>query len=228
MRIEYYYKDGVLGCCPLQVYAVLRTESFTALKDDGVGNKALDTYVASDEDFAIVLAEHAQLSKLYYIDIPDEDVVLAATPTGEKYYLEFWLAADPGTYDRATDTLLDTQAFIWGGTTYATTYNEVANGEVIIGIAYDSVTHIQHFMASLMKNGQHVTNPTACSFKLVNGDDEVLAESEPMSALGEIAGVYAWQEPGQDPDADRVYAVIVTITHDGVDYSSVSYQINWD
>lgn len=229
MKIEYYYKDGVLGCCPLQVYAIVRTQSFSALKDDGAGNKALEPYVAADNaDFAIVTAEHAELSKLYYVEIDPSDLTLPATPDGEYYYLEFWLADVAGTYDRSVDTLLDTKEFIWDGSDYANDWMPSNEGEVELATSYDSVTHTSYFMASLSQNGQHVATPTSCSFKMVNENGEVIAESNPGTQLTNIPGVYYWNEPGQDPTADRVYAIIVTITYGGHDYSTVHYQVNWD
>lgn len=233
MRIGCHYPDGAAGCCPAGIYGVLITESFTSLKDNGSGTRTLQTYLKADHaDFALVLSEHAQLSKFHYMDLTDFE--LPATPEGQYYTLEFWKSAVNGVYDRDDDLLFELRRFIWDGQNYAesrlSSLESISEYEVRVATSYDSNTNTLHCMASLFKDGEHVSDPISCNIKIVTGTNQVIAESNlTYQQLSQAPGVFSWDEPGQNLMPDRVYVIYVTIVDgDGGPHTSVAYQITWD
>lgn len=236
MRIEHYYKEGAAGCCPNHFYALVFNRASQCLKDNGSGVLTFDTFAAASQGlFDIPMAEHAQRTRFYYVDIDDEDIDLAATTIGQKYTVEIWKTASAGVPNRTNDTLADVKEFIWNGTEYvdaelgASQVLELSQKDVHIAVSYDSNTSELRCLAFYEKNGELQTDPLLCNFKLITREDVILINSNPSTQLTNQPGIFSWTQPTVTLDPDEVYAAVATITDaDGIEHKSASIQVTWD
>lgn len=235
MRIEYYYPEGAAGCCPAHFYAIIFNRSHQALKPNAGVLEFATFSAASQGDFDIPLAEHAQRTRFYYTTIADADISLPASAIGQKYTMEIWKTASAGNPNRTNDTLRTTREFMWNGTEFidaelgAAQLLQLAMKDVFIAVAYDSSEMKLRCMAYYEKNGELQTDPLACSFSFISRGDTELINSSPATQLANAPGIFAWEQSAVSLDPDEVYAAVVTITDaDGIEHTGVSAQVTWD
>jgi len=236
MRIEYYYKEGVEGCCPVMFYALIFNQQHQALKNNGSGDYALAAYASADHaDFAIVLNEHTERTRFYYLDFDPANFTLAANVLGQPYTMEIWKALVGGTYSRTDDTLREAREFFWDGDNFINAefsqsqINAIANQTSHVAAVYDSNNNVLRCMAFLDRNGSLITNPLSCNFRLISRANDELANSTITAQLGQQPGIFHWEQPGITLDPDEVYAVVALIIDaDGNEHESASVQLTWD
>lgn len=236
MRLEYYHKAGTTGCCPLTFYAVLFDRSHQSLKDNGLGVRVLSSFTggSSQTNYAIVLNEHPQRSRFYYLDLDPSAFVLAANTRGQKFTVEIWKAFSSGTYNRTNDELVEVREVMWDGSEFIDAelgevqLEELSHYEPQLAASYDSNENALRAMAFLEKNGQLLDDSTLCEFQLINRAGVEMTASSITNMLTAQPGIFSWDEPGIVLDPDEVYAVVVTITRDGVQYKGASVEITWD
>lgn len=234
LRLEYNHKSGSAGCCVDEFYAVVFAFNQQALKNNGSGTYTLNAFDGGNQDdFAIELAEHAERTRYYYVDL--STFTLPANSLGEYYTVEYWQADVAGTYDRTTDTFLDSRNFLWDGTKFVD--SQIALSQLPsaysteLAVSYDSNTNEMRLIAFLELNGELQSTVTACEFTLVARDGTVIANTSLTSSdfITGMNGVFAWTQASITLSPDEVYAAKVEITDAAsAVHTGAAVQVTWD
>jgi hypothetical protein len=230
------YIDEPPGCCVNKVYALVFDRSNNALKDPGSGIRVLTPFVSAQQNsFAIILNEHGERSKYYFLNLDELQFSLPATPKGEEYFFEIWRREGVGNFNRSEDILEETRRFIWSGSklvdSVLSSEDEavLAHHEAHVSITYDSSTLTVYVMGHLEKNGLLVTNPIDMEVLWLDAAGSTIAHTIQSVYLTNSPGVFRWDQPGVTLIPDRTTAMVVTIRDAaGNPYTTVSYSNAWD
>lgn len=236
MRLDVTLPELVPSCCDNLVYAILFNKDHFALKDNGSGVYVFQPYTSlTHSSFGIVLNEHGERFKYYYIDIPDANIIIPDNPKGEEYHVEYWHRPIVGTFDRGADTLRETRRIIIANkkivnaTLGTKGVSELANIQAHISATYDSENLTLRFMAHLDSNGELIINPTQCQIVVTDSAGNDVINVTDNVYLVNHAGIYSIEVPNINLANDRVFVAKAIITDaDGISHTTVSYLNTWD
>lgn len=235
MRIDITLPDLTPSCCDNLVYAVLFDKNQSALKDNGFGVLTLQPYTeVNHDDYAIILAEHTERDRYYYVDIADANLVLPDNPRGEVYQIEFWRKPVAGTFTRS-DELRETRRVVVSAKTLVDAtlssagVKELRVTQAHLSAVYDSENAILRFMSHLDVNGELVINPASCRIVVADSTGTPVIDVTSTTYLTNQAGVFYQELPSQSLANDQIFvAKSIIIDSDGVQHTTVSYLETWD
>lgn len=237
LRLHISFPDLVADCCPDRIYAmVFNEDSSKALKDNGSGVLVLTPYLESTHaTFALVLTEHAQRTKYYSRAIANANLILAATPYGEKYSVEYWRRPDVGTFQRDQDILAETRPLYWDGLEEAASRlsqgqeRKLNTYEVHVVIGYNSTTQTIYGVAWLELNHLLVQDTTQATFLWRDYNGTILSNITTPAILTDTPGVFRFSQPATDLAPDRLGVITATIRDAAaIDHVGVSGTNTWD
>ncbi len=236
MRLDITLPDLTPSCCDNLVYAILFDKSQRALKDNGFGVLTLQNYTAAAHaDFGIILAEHAERDRYYYLDLLDANFALADNPKGEVYQVEYWRKPVAGVFNRSADELRETRRItvaskqIVDATLSAVGVAELANVQAHVSAVWDSENSILRFMSHLEDDGALVTNSKSVNILVVDNTGAVVQNLNQNTFLTGQAGVFAVNVSNVDLANDQIFMVKGTIIDNAnVPHVTVSYLNTWD
>lgn len=235
MRLDVTLPDLVPSCCDDLVYAVVFNKDHQALKLV-LGIYTFQTYLVANHDtFAIILNEHAERSKYYFLDIADANIAIPDNPRGEQYQVEYWRKPVAGVFDRVADELRETRRITVQGKKIvdavlgANGVAELANIQAHASATYDSENLVLRFMAHLESNGELITTPNRCQIIVTNKDGTDIIDVTETLFLNNHAGVYSIEVPNINLPNDQVFLVKAIIRDvNNVNHNTVSYLNTWD
>lgn len=236
LLLDVYLKDLVPSCCVNKVYALVFDNQHQALKDPGTTVRVLTPFASAQQNsFGIILNEHAERTKYYFLNLDQSQFILPASPRGEQYYIEFWRRELAGSFDRAVDILEEVRPLIWDGDKIvnavlgAKGINEISKYEAHISATYDSENLVLYFMGHLERNGAIVTDPLSLNLVMRDNQGNTVVNTSQSVYLPNAPGVFEWDQPGIDLDHDRTYLMTCTIQEaDGTPHATASFLNCWD
>lgn len=224
------------SCCVNKVYALVFNQSHQALKDNGSGIRTFQNYLqATHNDFAIILNEHAERTKYYFVNLGLGQFQIPATPEGQEYMLEFWRRELTGNFNRTEDILEQTRRFYWSGDQSETiqlarqTQDKLAEFEAHVSLAYDSENLAVRLMAHLERNGKLVENSTQMEALWLDQTGRTIAHTVKTDYLTNANGVFQWDTPNLDLEPDRTTLMLCSIIDaDGAVHKTAQYVNCWD
>lgn len=235
MRLDITLPDLTPSCCDNLVYAILYNKNQSALKDNGFGVLTLQPYVeANHDDYAIILAEHGERDRYYYVDIADANLILPDNPRGEVYQIEFWRKPVAGTFTRS-DELRETRRVTVSAKTLvdamlsAAGVKELGVTQAHLSAVYDSENSILRFMSHLDINGELVTNPTSCRIFVSDSAGASVIDVTSTTYITNQPGIFYQELPNQTLANDHIFIAKSIITDSqGAQHTTVSYLESWD
>lgn len=237
VHIGAYLPSLVEGCCSNKVYALLFNQDHEAMKKITTSPLLwqIATYLKTNHaDFCMVLGEHSQRSKYYYMEIEDDEFDLDETPSGEVYWVEIWERTEADTnYNRTEDTLHDKFSIIWDGSFFidsrlgSSQIESLSKLEAQVAVTYEPSNQELRVAAWLEKNGVLQSGAQQVIVEVFQRDGtKVLDETITTQA---VSGFFMWDSPGLDLDPDDVYALKVTIRDSGgTDYQTGQAIVTWN
>lgn len=233
--LDVYLPHLLPSCCVNKVYTLVFNQLHQVLRDNGAGVLTLQSFVAAQQNTAaILLNEHPERSKYYYLEVDHNNLILPATPLGEKYYIEFWRRELTGAFNRTEDILEEVRPLYWSGQFTEESIISQAGRDALVewtahlALTYDSETLAVYFMGHLERNGQLVTDPTSLELLWLDATGASIAHTVQTTQLTNAPGVFAWSQPNIDLPADRTGALLCSILHQGITHTTAQYSNAWD